>query len=42
VSSHFGHYRHALRNVDGQWRIASKIVRLANDLIPTVLDVNAI
>ena len=42
VSSHFGHYRHGLRAIDGEWRIASKIIRLANDLVPTVLDVNAI
>jgi 3-phenylpropionate/cinnamic acid dioxygenase small subunit len=42
ISSHFGHYRHGLRQVEGEWRIASKIIRLANDLIPTVLDVNAI
>ena len=42
LSHHFGRYRHGLRLVDGEWRIASKIIRLANDLVPTVLDVNAI
>ncbi|MBT2189042.1 aromatic-ring-hydroxylating dioxygenase subunit beta [Sphingobium nicotianae] len=42
LSYHFGRYRHGLRQVDGEWRIASKIIRLANDLVPTVLDVNAI
>jgi benzoate/toluate 1,2-dioxygenase beta subunit len=42
VTIHFGLYEHGLRQVDGEWLIARKIVRLANDLIPTVLDVNAI
>jgi 3-phenylpropionate/cinnamic acid dioxygenase small subunit len=42
VSTHFGQYEHGLVNVVGEWRIARKIIRLANDVIPTVLDVNAI
>jgi 3-phenylpropionate/cinnamic acid dioxygenase small subunit len=42
VRTHFGHYEHGLRRESDDWRIASKIVRLANDLIPTVLDINAI
>ena len=42
TTCHFGHYEHRLRRTDDGWRIASKIVRLANDLIPTVLDVNTI
>lgn len=42
TSCHFGHYVHRFRSIDGKWRIASKVVRLANDLIPTVLDVNTI
>ena len=42
VSCHFGHYEHGLRRSDGKWLISRKIVQLANDLIPTVLDVNAI
>ncbi len=42
VSVHFGQYEHGLRRVEGAWRIERKIIRLANDLIPTVLDVNAI
>lgn len=42
VSTHFGHYEHGLERVDGAWRIGRKVIRLANDLIPTVLDVNAI
>ena len=35
---YFGRYEHVLRNVGGQWRIASKKVILMNDLIPTMLD----
>jgi benzoate/toluate 1,2-dioxygenase subunit beta len=42
TSCHFGHYLHRFRRTDEGWQIASKIVRLANDLIPTVLDVNTI
>lgn len=35
---YFGRYEHVLRNVDGDWRIAAKKVKLMNDLIPTMLD----
>jgi benzoate/toluate 1,2-dioxygenase beta subunit len=42
VTSHFGHYEHGFRKTGDGWLISRKIVRLANDLIPTVLDVNAI
>lgn len=42
VTSHFGHYEHGLRNDRGEWLICRKFVRLANDLIPTVLDINAV
>jgi benzoate/toluate 1,2-dioxygenase beta subunit len=42
VSVHFGRYEHGLRREGGSWRISRKIICLANDLIPTVLDVNAI
>ena len=42
VTSHFGHYEHGFAQVDGRWLISRKIILLANDLIPTVLDVNAI
>ena len=34
----FGHYRHRLRPVDGEWRIAAKTIILLNDTIPTVVD----
>jgi 3-phenylpropionate/cinnamic acid dioxygenase small subunit len=42
VSSHFGHYEHGLRKSEGEWLICRKFIRLANDLIPTVLDINAL
>lgn len=42
VTSHFGHYEHGFEQLDGRWLIGRKIIYLANDLIPTVLDVNAI
>lgn len=34
----FGRYRHRLRFVDGQWRIAAKTIWLLNDSVPTVID----
>jgi len=42
VTSHFGQYEHDFQQVHGSWLIGRKIIRLANDLIPTVLDINAI
>jgi len=42
LSFHFGRYEHGLVREEGQWKIARKIIYLANDLVPTVLDVNAI
>lgn len=39
---HFGQYEHSLVAEGGNWLISKKIVRLANDIIPTVLDINAI
>jgi 3-phenylpropionate/cinnamic acid dioxygenase small subunit len=39
---HFGNYRHQLRQIGGTWLITEKYIRLCNDIIPTVLDVNAI
>ena len=40
--AYFGRYEHELRRVDGQWRIARKIIRLMNDVVPTMLDVYGI
>jgi benzoate/toluate 1,2-dioxygenase subunit beta len=34
----FGHYRHALRREEGEWRIQRKQILLLNDTIPTVVD----
>jgi benzoate/toluate 1,2-dioxygenase beta subunit len=37
--AYFGRYEHELVLVDGEWKIASKIIRLMNDVVPTMLDV---
>lgn len=38
--AYFGRYEHELvRQADGDWKIASKIIRLMNDVVPTMLDV---
>lgn len=42
VTSHFGHYEHDFGWADDRWLICRKVIWLANDLIPTVLDVNAV
>lgn len=39
---YFGRYEHELRLEDGAWRISSKIIRLMNDVVPTMLDVYSI
>lgn len=39
---HFGQYEHTLVRSATHWRIARKLIRLANDVIPTVLDINAL
>ena len=37
--AYFGRYEHLLRREGEEWRIASKIIRLMNDVVPTMLDV---
>lgn len=37
--AYFGRYEHELRFEDGGWKISRKIVRLMNDVVPTLLDV---
>ncbi len=39
---YFGRYEHRLVQVDGEWKIGEKIIRLMNDLVPTMLDVYSI
>jgi benzoate/toluate 1,2-dioxygenase beta subunit len=34
----FGRYEYAVRQVEGEWRIARKKIFLLNDVIPTVVD----
>jgi len=37
--AYFGRYEHELVLQDGAWKISSKIIRLMNDVVPTMLDV---
>jgi len=37
--AYFGRYEHDLVLVDGEWKISKKIIRLMNDVVPTMLDV---
>lgn len=37
--AYFGRYEHELRLDGGDWRISRKIIRLMNDVVPTLLDV---
>lgn len=38
----FGRYEHELVFVEGRWMIAGKVIRLMNDVIPTLLDIYSI
>ena len=40
--AYFGRYEHALRHENGAWKISQKIIRLMNDVVPTMLDVYAV
>lgn len=35
----FGRYEHELRLEDGTWKISRKIIRLMNDVVPTMVDI---
>ena len=37
--AYFGRYEHELRLQDGAWKISRKVIRLMNDVVPTMLDV---
>ncbi len=37
--AYFGRYEHELRLEDGAWKISQKIIRLMNDVVPTMLDI---
>ncbi len=39
---YFGRYEHELRREDGAWKISQKIIRLMNDVVPTMLDVYSV
>jgi 3-phenylpropionate/cinnamic acid dioxygenase small subunit len=40
--SYFGRYEHELVLENGKWKISEKIIRLINDVVPTMLDVYSI
>jgi len=40
--AYFGRYEHELRLEDGGWKISQKVIRLMNDVVPTMLDVYGI
>ena len=40
--AYFGRYEHELRLEDGAWKISRKVIRLMNDVVPTMLDVYGI
>ena len=40
--AYFGRYEHELRLEDDGWKISRKVIRLMNDVIPTMLDVYGI
>jgi 3-phenylpropionate/cinnamic acid dioxygenase small subunit len=37
--AYFGRYEHELRRENDTWKISSKIIRLMNDVVPTMVDV---
>jgi benzoate/toluate 1,2-dioxygenase subunit beta len=37
--AYFGRYEHELRLENGAWKISQKVIRLMNDVVPTMLDV---
>lgn len=40
--AYFGRYEHELRLEGGAWKISRKVIRLMNDVVPTMLDVYGI
>jgi 3-phenylpropionate/cinnamic acid dioxygenase small subunit len=37
--AYFGRYEHELRLENGSWKISRKVIRLMNDVVPTMLDI---
>ena len=37
--AYFGRYEHELRLESGAWKVSRKVIRLMNDVIPTMLDI---
>ncbi len=40
--AYFGRYEHELRLENGAWKISRKVIRLMNDVVPTMLDIYGI
>lgn len=40
--AYFGRYEHELRVEQGAWKISKKVIRLMNDVVPTMLDIYGI
>lgn len=40
--AYFGRYEHSLRHDDDGWKISRKVIRLMNDVVPTMLDIYGI
>ena len=40
--AYFGRYEHVVRQDQGAWKISQKIIRLMNDVVPTMLDIYGI
>jgi len=40
--AYFGRYEHELRLENGAWKISQKIIRLMNDVVPTMVDIYGI
>jgi benzoate/toluate 1,2-dioxygenase beta subunit len=40
--AYFGRYEHELRLEGGAWKISQKIIRLMNDVVPTLVDIYGI
>jgi 3-phenylpropionate/cinnamic acid dioxygenase small subunit len=40
--AYFGRYEHELRLENGTWKISRKVIRLMNDVIPTMLDIYSV
>ena len=40
--AYFGRYEHELRLENAEWKVSRKIIRLMNDVVPTMLDIYSV